>query len=96
MAETEEAIRPEAFVNTSGFLRAGSERRHLPRVDAGPPFGADEADEWAHDFLAILAADVATFGMVRMWETLTAPSRYNEVNVFRDDAAALDWLREGD
>ncbi len=55
--ETDEDIRPDEFAPTTGFLRAGTEDRGLPRFEPGPPWSYDEADERAHEFLDVLATD---------------------------------------
>lgn len=50
-------IRPDSFLVTSGFLRAGSEPNVPPPADDGPEWTYDEADERAHEFLLAVAGE---------------------------------------
>lgn len=50
-------IRPDLFMVTSGFLRAGEEANVPPSADDGPTWSFDEADEKAHDFLVHVAGE---------------------------------------
>lgn len=50
-------IRPDSFVVTTGFLRAGDEAIELPITAPGPPYTPEEADAAAHAFFAALAGD---------------------------------------
>ncbi|MEM7140484.1 MAG: hypothetical protein AAF548_05565 [Actinomycetota bacterium] len=49
--DTALVIKPDSFVVTSGFLRAGSEPNVPPPASDGPAWTFDEADEQAHEFL---------------------------------------------
>ncbi|GJM38949.1 MAG: hypothetical protein DHS20C19_23160 [Acidimicrobiales bacterium] len=50
-------IRPDSFVVTSGFLRAGDQSNVPPIAEAGPPWTFDEANEQAHGFLVHVAGE---------------------------------------
>lgn len=50
-------IRPDSFMVTSGFLRAGNEPNVPPVAPVGPPWSFDEADEKAHEFLVVVAGE---------------------------------------
>ncbi|MEM9203582.1 MAG: hypothetical protein AAGC53_18225 [Actinomycetota bacterium] len=54
---TEEEIRPDSFVVTTGFFRAGTEPLRLPKALEGPPYSPAQADAAAREFFAALAAD---------------------------------------
>ncbi|MEZ5244004.1 MAG: hypothetical protein R2707_02830 [Acidimicrobiales bacterium] len=50
-------IRPDPFMVTSGFLRAGNQPNVPPNAAVGPPWTFDEADERAHEFLTAVAGE---------------------------------------
>ena len=50
-------IRPDSFMVTSGFLRAGDTPNVPPPAPEGPPWSYAEADEQAHEFLLFVAGE---------------------------------------
>ena len=50
-------IRPDSFMVTSGFLRAGDAPNVPPPADDGPGWSFAEADERAHEFLVFVAGE---------------------------------------
>ena len=67
-------IRPDSFMVTSGFLRAGNEPNVPPLADEGPMWTFDEADEAAHGFLVEVA------GARTMPEYIDDPVEHARVN----------------
>ena len=53
---TDEEIRPDSFVVTTGFFRAGTDPIRLPKALEGPTYTPEQASAAAHEFFAALAA----------------------------------------
>ncbi|MEK9999074.1 MAG: hypothetical protein VW623_03120, partial [Acidimicrobiaceae bacterium] len=53
---TAEEIRPDSFIVTTGFFRAGTEPIRLPRAVDGPTYTPDEAAVAARQFFEALAS----------------------------------------
>ena len=56
-AATDEEIRPDSFIVTTGFFRAGTDPIRLPKAVEGPLYTPEQASMAAHEFFRALAGD---------------------------------------